>query len=370
MRVHTPKPLILSVQLLSIFSSVLPLTLCFTLCVSGCDNGDRDDQESMNTEQDASLASSEERPPEERPTLEEGVVGVATDDFFPEGITRSSSGDLYMGSLNTGSIVVVRQGERWAQEWINGDRFEGAGTAGLIADSARGVLWACTGDFFGRIPSKVWKFDLMTGETQAQFQLPERGFCNDLALDDQGRVYATDSFGGRILRVDDQGLTVWLEGEEYQPVNNSPLSLNGIAWDPQGKLWLGRSDTGQLSSVVIRPDGTPGDVQLNQLNLPEDQEVLGIDGLKWRSDKELIAIRGRVVSQLINRASESEPNWEINQVDDTLNHATTFTFNESKSAAWVVESQLARFYQSLEPDFPFQASLVELPEITASTDAP
>ena len=309
----------------------------------------------VDAEEDAEMSS------RELPTLEDDVLGIALDGFFPEGITRSDEGDFYIGSVNTGTIVVVRRGQQWAQELISGARLEGAGTAGLIADSARGSLWACTGDFFGQIPSKIWRFDLLTGETQAQYTLPGRSFCNDLALDDQGRVYATDSFGGRIMRIDDQMLEVWLEGTEYEPVN-SPLSLNGITWDPQGKIWFGRSDTGQLSSVVINPDGSPGYVQADQLTLPEDMTPLGIDGLKWRSNDELIAIRGREVYQLVRRFdSESEADWETNLLDATLNHATTFAFDEPKDAVWVVESQLSNFYRSVPPEFPFQVRRIHLP---------
>ena len=296
------------------------------------------------------------------PLLEDNVLGIASEDFFPEGITRSAVGDFYIGSVNTGSIVVVKQGQQWADEFIAGERFEGSGTAGLIADSAQGHLWACTGDFFRQQPSKIWRFDLLTGETQAQYELPEGSFCNDLTLDDQGRIYATDSFGGRIIRINNQVLDVWIEGTAYEPMNGSPLSLNGISWDPQGKIWFGRSDTGQLSSVSINSDGTAGEVNLDLLTLPEDIPPQSIDGLKWRSPHELIVVRGRNVYQLIKHGHETTSyHWEMNLIDDTLNHATTFAFDEDKASIWVVESQLSRLYQGIPPDLPFQVRQIPLP---------
>ena len=304
--------------------------------------------------------------PIDESNLADNALGIRTTDFFPEGITRSDAGDFYIGSVNTGSIVKVTAGQKWAEMFVDGQILEGAGTAGLIADSTRGSLWACTGDFFGQIPSKIWQFDLQTAAVQAHYELTGRSFCNDLTIDDQGRIYATDSFGGRIFRVTDQGLEIWLEGVDYQPVN-SPLSLNGITWDPQGKIWFGRSDTGQLSSVVINADGSAGEVELNQLVFPEGEAVKGIDGLKWRSDRQLIAIRGRLVYQLLRtQNTNGDYEWDMILIEDELNHATTFAFDESRNTIWVVESQLSNLYRSIPPELPFQVRSVDLPPLQTS----
>ena len=320
------------------------------------------DQESSRS---ASVPLDQMTPSAHAMTLEEGVLGIDFEGFFPEGIARSEGGDFYIGSVNTGSIVIVKNGQQWAETFIDGERLQGAGTAGLAVDSANNILYACTGDFFGRIPSQIWQFDLQTGETQKKYPFPGRSFCNDLTLDNQGTVYATDSFGGRIFRIYDQNLEVWLEGDVYQPKMNSPLSLNGITWDPQGKIWFGRSDTGQISSVVIKEDGTAGEVQLDQLPLFDDERVQSIDGLKWRSDGELIAIRGRAVYQLTRMSDHTDVNedhWEVKLIDDTLKHATTFAFDDQRTSAWVVESQLSSFYQGQAPLMPFNVRQVQLPQ--------
>lgn len=366
MAINQPQFVTSSYPCTSIGLSITLLIMSTTSLIIGCDDTETASTSAPESAQESTQG--DDTSARDLPALGRDVIGIASDDFFPEGITRSDAGDIYMGSVNTGAIVVVKRGQQWAQELISGSRFEGAGTAGLIADSSRSALWACTGDFFSQIPSKIWRFDLTTGETQAHYELPGRSFCNDLALDDQGRLYATDSFGGRIIKVDDQGLTVWLEGEAYEPANNSPLSLNGITWDPQGKLWFGRSDTGQLSSVVINEDGSAGEVDLDQLDLSEDDRPQGIDGLKWRAPGELIAIRGRVVYQLKRVTSLNDDvtsRWEMTLIDDTLAHATTFTFDEPNDFIWVVESQLSRFYQSTTPDFPFQAQRIALPATTS-----
>src|SRR5690606_15322023 len=76
------------------------------------------------------------------------------------------------------------------------------------------------------------------------------GFCNDLTLDGDLNLYATDSAVGRVMRVDQEDLLV--EGSAYEwaispafEISGS-YSLNGIAYNGDDSLYSIMSEGGLL----------------------------------------------------------------------------------------------------------------------------
>ena len=74
------------------------------------------------------------------------------------------------------------------------------GTAGVMVDSQRDVLWACAVDLSFQTASELRAFDLTTGALVASYPMPDGGVCADIALA-RGDVYVTDTVGGRIVRL-------------------------------------------------------------------------------------------------------------------------------------------------------------------------
>ncbi len=61
--------------------------------------------------------------------------------------------------------------------------------------------------------------DAATGESTAEWPAEGAEFLNDAAVDDEGRVYASDMIGNRIYRLEGDTLSVWLEDEALEHPN-------------------------------------------------------------------------------------------------------------------------------------------------------
>ena len=226
-------------------------------------------------------------------------------------------------------------------------------TVGLLADEARGTLWACSSDSggTGTSPPGLKAFDLATGEPAGSFDFPGGGFCNDIAIDADGNVYATDSFAPRILTLPAGGdaLEIWLEDERF---GGKGFNLNGIEVDGDD-LYTVKSNTGQLFQIPIGKDGSAG----KAVEVPLDRALQTPDGLRLEASGSLIVVEG--VGQL-TRITLGGSVPELTVVRDGLDGPTTATL--VGDSAWVVEGQLVHLIdpKSGSPDLPFKVVRVPL----------
>jgi len=66
---------------------------------------------------------------------------------------------------------------------------------------------------------RIAEIDLETGEVVARYPVPESMFLNDIAIDDKGNIYTTDSRKSVIWRIQGGKAEEWLSGEEVQGPN-------------------------------------------------------------------------------------------------------------------------------------------------------
>jgi hypothetical protein len=85
--------------------------------------------------------------------------------------------------------------------------------------------------------------DPETGVVEKRIVASEPGFLNDIAFDDTGIGYVTDSRADRLLRLEGDRLVPWMEGA----VLGSP---NGI-WTEGGELFIGNSDDGTIKAMNL-----------------------------------------------------------------------------------------------------------------------
>ena len=64
--------------------------------------------------------------------------------FFPESVTAAPDGALFVSSIVTGEIARFAPGSSWPKTFVAED--VNVGTAGVMADPERNVLWACAVD--------------------------------------------------------------------------------------------------------------------------------------------------------------------------------------------------------------------------------
>jgi sugar lactone lactonase YvrE len=174
----------------------------------------------------------------------------------PEGVASGPGGDLFVGSIPTGSVL--RVDPRTGDSSVAVPGADGHAAIGLKADRD-GRLFVAGGP-----TGKAFVYDAQTGAGLASFQLAPVGeptFVNDVTLT-RGTAYFTDSMRNVVYAVatDLSGFEeVTLNGIELQPGNN----LNGIVATGKrkqtllavqtnvGRLWRIDAETGDATEVDL-----------------------------------------------------------------------------------------------------------------------
>ncbi len=224
--------------------------------------------------------------------IKQGVILIPGDRYFPEGVTVTSNGTFFVGSLFEGCIQRSLPGTTRMESFIESGANGLVSVLGLWADETRGTLWACSSDagngrLTGAAPVGVKAFDLLSGAGKGSYDFPGGGFANDLTFDLQGNLYVTDSWTPRILRLPAGAaqLDEWINDPQ---LGVEQWSLNGIDYDPScHAIYTVNQRAGLLFRIAIDAEGNPGEVTRIQTS----QELRRPDGLKslpptrWRPPK-------------------------------------------------------------------------------------
>jgi streptogramin lyase len=283
---------------------------------------------------------------------------------YPESITSTSDGTLYIGSFADGGILRARAGETRAEPWIAPGAYGTRSTFGVLADERTGTLWACSNDasaFNAPGPSQVEGsflkgIDLATGEGKISAALPgAHSLCNDMALGPDGSVYVTNSFAPEILRLHPGGTTleVWLTDPLFAPPSDGGPGLDGIAFGGDGNIYVDTFATGTLLRVEVR-DGAPGKVTKLRTSRP----LALPDAIRPLDGNRFLMIEG---AGSLDRVTISGDTAAIETIADGYGQPTGVT--STGSTAFVAEGQLSRLIHPNEgqgPRLPFKIYAVPL----------
>jgi sugar lactone lactonase YvrE len=195
---------------------------------------------------------------------------------FPESITGTSDGSLFTSSVGMGRIFKAAPGATEASEWSAKQSNGPQSILGVLADQRTGTLWACYSDMAlskgdSGQPAVLRAFDLSSGKVKKSYQLPAQSFCNDIATTSNGTVYATDTHGGRIMRLaaGAKQLATWLQDKRL-------VGVDGIALGEDGWMYLTNVKSNGLFKLAVAGDGKPGEM----IALKTSEPVKGPDGLR------------------------------------------------------------------------------------------
>ncbi len=286
---------------------------------------------------------------------------------FPEAITSTADGTLYVSSLGNGGIFRVRPGETKATEWIEPGRYGTRSTFGVLADEKAGLLWVCSNDISALIGPHVagsetgsWLkgFDLETGEGKVSAKFPgERTLCNDIALGPDGGVYATNTMAPEILKLsaDRRTLQVWATDPRFGP-SGRDAGLDGIVFGDDGHVYVNTYSKGELFRVEVK-NGKAGTVTpitpSRPLVLPDTLRL--IEGTTFW----LIEGGGRLA-----RMTVEGDRAKIETIQDGFALPTGVT-QVGRTQLWISEGQLDRILDpakraSGKPALPFKLHAVSL----------
>jgi outer membrane protein assembly factor BamB len=197
------------------------------------------------------------------------TIEISGEEIFTESLTSRSDGTVIVGSA-TRTIYRALHGESNAKPWIELPASSPRSVFGVLAHEASNTLWACTGTL-GTVdppppPGTLYAFDLTAGTLRGAYPLPNAdAVCNDIAVADDGSVYATDSPNMLVVRLAPGAskLEVWAAGV----FGNKGDVIDGIAI-VGNRVIVNTLITGKLFAVDVAQGGKAGKVTELALSEP------------------------------------------------------------------------------------------------------
>jgi hypothetical protein len=197
---------------------------------------------------------------------------------FPESLTSSANGTIYIGSMGLAEVYRAMPGEAVAKTFISKDAGKFGMVLGVLADG--GTLWVCDNK-----DDKAYlkSFAINTGTLQKTYEFPGGGFCNDIAMKGKD-AYITDTKFGRVLKLASGGaaLSVWYTNDK------SDTSLDGLVWQGNA-LYTNTYGGNRLIRVAMNPDGSAG----KGVNLTTSTDIYQPDGMRLSSSGKILMVEGR-----------------------------------------------------------------------------
>ena len=125
-------------------------------------------------------------------------------------------------------------------------------------------------------------------------------FPNDIAVDEAGNIYITDSFFPAIYKIDgNYKASVYASDDKFKPAPGA-FGINGIVYSNDGYFLVTKTDNAKLFKVSLK---NPSDIK----------EVSGItvqapDGLEWTKNNELVIIENGLAGGIAYKFA-SKDNW-------------------------------------------------------------
>ncbi len=282
---------------------------------------------------------------------------LPSSNFFPESLTATADGTLYVGSLARGEVVKFAADSVAPTTFIPAGGVDGGvvrAAAGVLADEGSNTLWVCANDLTFAAPSTVVAFDLTTAAAKATYAFSAAAFCNDFTLDAQKNLYVADSFG-KVWKLAKGGtaLTVWNADPQLAPSSPMGFGADGIAFDGVGALYVNTFSDGRLLKLPIAGDGTAGAATL----IAVTPALAFPDGMRALDANTLLVVEGagRLTKVTVTGATASGT-----VLANRLDAPTAVV--AARGAWWVTEGQLPVLLGQKPPpaNVPFLIQKVEI----------
>jgi sugar lactone lactonase YvrE len=204
---------------------------------------------------------------------------------FPEGVAVDPRGDVYASSFAFAPIAWICVLDRFGG--LTGRIGVAAGPGGVA--SLLGMLLVPSEglyvtDFADGQPGhgRLLRVDVRTGAAE----VVASGFTapNAMARDTRKRLYVSDSFEGRIYRVDRDRdeVVVWAESPLFKTTGQPPFGANGLAFDRAERyLYVANTGDSAVLRVPVLPSGAAGPVQTFARGGQATGFMWGADGIQF-----------------------------------------------------------------------------------------
>jgi sugar lactone lactonase YvrE len=285
-------------------------------------------------------------------------IAIPGDRAFPESLSSTQDGTLFIGSLAEGGIFRAAPGAAQAEPWIKPGANDSRSMLGVLTDESSGTLWACSNDMSSMgvagpsaaKGSALKSFDLKTGASKGSVPLPgERAFCNDIAIGPDGAAYVTDSSSPHILRLKpgSSHFEFWATDPRFEVKGGA--GLDGIAFGSDGDLYVNTFNGNGLFKVEVK-EGNAG--RITQLETSRPIELP--DGMRKYGDHTLLMIEG---AGRLDRVTVNGNKATVETLKD--GYVGPVSVTQVGNTAWVLEGQLPYLFdpkmKGQNPRLPFRA---------------
>jgi streptogramin lyase len=297
------------------------------------------------------------------PTLES--IPIPGTKAFPESITSTTDGTLYIGRLGDGGIVRIKPHTGESTIFVQPGALGSRSISGVFADETSNTLWACSNDLsaLGALAtgsdtrSALKAFDLKTGNGKRSVLLPgSHAFCNDITADAQGSVYVTDSANPTILKLSADAATfeVFAQDSAFSALRSDSAGLDGIAFGGDGNLYVTNYTAGELVRVEVK-GGKAGRITA----LSGNHQLKSPDALRSLSNNSFLLVEG---SGTLDRVVIQGDTFAVTQVHGGF--ATPTSVARTGTTVWVSEGNLAYLFdpskKNSTPSLPFRIYAIPL----------
>jgi len=190
--------------------------------------------------------------------------------LLPEGIEYDPDRENFIVSSALGGAINLIRTDGSVSTLVPPGVFNGNGSFGLQIDTANNRLLAVVANIQNPTIAQLFRFDLEDGslidsvDLASLNQLPGLTFVNDVAVDDEGNAYVTNSDQGVIYKVDVAGeASIFFQDNSFTPPNPfTQNGFNGIEYHEDGFLLVVHSVNDEIYKIAIDDPSTIAEVDL------------------------------------------------------------------------------------------------------------
>jgi sugar lactone lactonase YvrE len=274
------------------------------------------------------------------------AITLPGDLAYPESLAATSDGTLFIGSAKMGGVLRVTPGSSKPTPWIAPTTFGTRSIFGVLVDERSGTLWTCSNDLASdgiASPgsgggSALKGFDLKTGAGKVSAPFPgNHPLCNDIAVAKDGRVYVSDEYGARVLR-----LSTDLHTLEVFVSDPQLTDIDGIAFGADGNLYANTYEGSGLFRIDVR-HSTAGKV----VKLSTSRPITHPDGMRPVTGNMFLMVEA---AGTLDRVSVRGDKALIETIRSDMLEPSAVTC--VGRTAWVAEGQIGVLYDVKHPKSP------------------
>lgn len=252
-----------------------------------------------------------------------GEISFTQAALYPEGIDYDEEGERFLvSSMRYGTVGTVSDTGKY-KELINdpmlvssvGIRVDNDNNRVLVCNSDPGTSVKTTKETQGRLAG-LGIYNLSTGKKITYIDLATmtagNHFCNDIALDDDGNAYVSDSFSTAIYKIDiENKASLFLDNKRFA---GKGFNLNGLVVKDDF-LIVAKYNEGLLFKVPLNDPERFTQILANE-------PMPGADGLLWHDDGSLIVIANTTSNKVFKL--NSTDGWHTATITKTSSTGEVF----------------------------------------------